>query len=125
MSSQLLEDIRAAQLNGGNFTFQNGAGGDPDTLGKALVWVYDTATFPFYQAETYHQFHDDMVDHYNKQYHNLQQQLLQQGLIVPTGCPRDSSTPGKGRSGGGSGPAMFSHPSLRQISSSTKADSPD
>jgi hypothetical protein len=35
-----------------------GKGNDPDTLGKQLVYVYDTKTFPFYQAEVYHQVSD-------------------------------------------------------------------
>ncbi len=33
-----------------------GKGNDPDTLGTKKVFVYDTAKFPFYQAEVYHQF---------------------------------------------------------------------
>jgi hypothetical protein len=32
-----------------------GAGGDADT--RNTVWVYDTAAFPFYDAEVYHQNH--------------------------------------------------------------------
>jgi len=37
------------------FDLALGKGNDPDTLGKALVYVYDTKSFPFYQAEVYHQ----------------------------------------------------------------------
>jgi hypothetical protein len=37
------------------FNLALGQGNDPDTLGKALVYVYDTKRFPFYQAEVYHQ----------------------------------------------------------------------
>jgi hypothetical protein len=37
------------------FNLALGKGNDPDTLGKALVYVYDTKRFPFYQAEVYHQ----------------------------------------------------------------------
>lgn len=39
------------------FSLKAGKGSDPDTLGKQLVYVYDTKEFPFYQAEIYHQFH--------------------------------------------------------------------
>ena len=39
------------------FKLQAGKGSDPDTLGRQLVYVYDTKDFPFYQAEIYHQFH--------------------------------------------------------------------
>jgi hypothetical protein len=39
------------------FKLEAGKGSDPDTLGKQLVYVYDTKDFPFYQAEVYHQFH--------------------------------------------------------------------
>ncbi len=37
------------------FTLVAMKGNDPDTLGKKLVYVYDTKKFPFYQAEVYHQ----------------------------------------------------------------------
>ena len=33
-----------------------GKGSDPDTLGKQLVYLYDTDEFSFCQAEIYHQF---------------------------------------------------------------------
>jgi hypothetical protein len=33
-----------------------GKGNDPDTLGTKSVYVYDTKSYPFYQAEVYHQF---------------------------------------------------------------------
>lgn len=47
----------AAKAKG--MTLEEGKGNDPDTLGKKLVYVYDTAKYPFYQAEVYHQFHND------------------------------------------------------------------
>lgn len=37
------------------FNLVVGKGNDPDTLGKQIVYVYDTEKFPFYQAEVYHQ----------------------------------------------------------------------
>lgn len=36
-------------------TLKEGKGDDDDTLRKKLVYVYDTAKFPFYRAEVYHQ----------------------------------------------------------------------
>lgn len=48
--------VEAAASNAG-FSLLPGKGNDPDTLGKKLVYVYDSNTFPFYQAEVYHQFH--------------------------------------------------------------------
>lgn len=37
------------------FSLVPGKGNDPDTLGKQLVYVYDSKKFPFYQGEVYHQ----------------------------------------------------------------------
>lgn len=34
-----------------------GKGNDADTLGKKMVWVMDSDTFPFKPAEVYHQYH--------------------------------------------------------------------
>lgn len=48
------EVAAAAEAKG--MTLEAGKGNDPDTLGRKLVYVYDTAKFPFYQAEVYHQF---------------------------------------------------------------------
>jgi peptide methionine sulfoxide reductase MsrA len=39
-----------------------GKGKDSDTLGRNLVWVYDSDKFPFYQAEVYHQFHGKFIE---------------------------------------------------------------
>lgn len=65
-----------------------GKGNDPDTLGKKLVFVYDTNEFPFHQAEVYHQFHDDFQSPaYGRKYNNLANALLESGHIKGTGCP--------------------------------------
>eukprot|EP00542_Grammatophora_oceanica_P021100 CAMPEP_0194033354 /NCGR_PEP_ID=MMETSP0009_2-20130614/6087_1 /TAXON_ID=210454 /ORGANISM="Grammatophora oceanica, Strain CCMP 410" /LENGTH=245 /DNA_ID=CAMNT_0038674041 /DNA_START=52 /DNA_END=789 /DNA_ORIENTATION=+ len=83
----LYPDIEAAATEAG-FTLREGSGNDPDTLGKALVWVYDTAKFPFHQAEVYHQYHDDFQSPaYGKKYNNLANVALEEGRIVGTGCP--------------------------------------
>jgi hypothetical protein len=66
-----------------------GAGSDPDTLGKKSVYVMDSGTFPFRPAEVYHQFHDGFMvgEQYPPSYNALRDQALQQGLIQHTGCP--------------------------------------
>ena len=51
---QSYPDVEKAAAKYG-FNLALGQGNDPDTLGKALVYVYDTGRFPFYQAEVYHQ----------------------------------------------------------------------
>eukprot|EP00913_Durusdinium_trenchii_P012229 g11483.t1 len=85
-------DRRAAR-DGWWFELKAGQGDDPDTLGKALVWVYDTATYPFIQAEVYHQFHDDFLPggNYPQSYNAHVTTLLEDGRIVHTGCPRDQA----------------------------------
>ena len=47
--------------NEAGFQLVAGKGSDPDTLKKQIVYVYDTAKYPFYQAEIYHQFHVRIV----------------------------------------------------------------
>jgi hypothetical protein len=70
------------------FTLVPGKGNDPDTLGKQIVYVYDTAKFPFYRAEVYHQYHNDFQSPpYGKAYNQLADLALEEGRIGPTGCP--------------------------------------
>merc|ERR1711976_1153389 len=65
-----------------------GKGNDPDTLGTKQVFVYDTAKFPFYQAEIYHQFHNDFQSPaYGKKYNDLQKLAFDDGRLQITGCP--------------------------------------
>lgn len=65
-----------------------GKGNDPDTLGKQLIYVYDTAKFPFYQGEVYHQYHNDFQSPpYGKAYNNLANLAFEEGRIRGTGCP--------------------------------------
>jgi peptide methionine sulfoxide reductase MsrA len=69
-------------------TLVDGKGNDPDTLGKRLVYVYDSNKFPFYQAEFYHQYHNDfLTPAYGKEYNNLAEHALKDGRIKITGCP--------------------------------------
>lgn len=65
-----------------------GKGNDPDTLGTKKIYVYDTAKFPFYQAEVYHQFHNDFQSPaYGKKYNELANLAFEDGRIKTTGCP--------------------------------------
>lgn len=64
-----------------------GSGDDADARGT--VWVLDSAQFPFFQAEVYHQFHDDMTEVYSAAYHALKAAFVGAGRLRATGCPRD------------------------------------
>jgi methionine-R-sulfoxide reductase len=64
--------------------------GAADTLDEQTIYVYDTASFPFYRGEQYHQFHSNNVlrralpANYTGALKETQARL---GLIDPTGCP--------------------------------------
>ena len=80
------EALKAAIAKG--MTLENGKGNDPDTLGRKLVYVYDTKSFPFYQGEVYHQFHNDFQSPaYGKEYNDLVNVALDNGRVEVTGCP--------------------------------------
>mmetsp|Transcript_28860 Transcript_28860/g.42748 ORF Transcript_28860/g.42748 Transcript_28860/m.42748 type:complete len:290 (+) Transcript_28860:42-911(+) len=65
-----------------------GEGNEPDTLEAKTVYVYDTITFPFYQAEVYHQFHNDFQSAaYGEEYNNLAHEAFEDGRLKITGCP--------------------------------------
>ena len=65
-----------------------GLGNEPDTYGTKTIYVYDTKRFPFFQAEVYHQYHNDFQSPpYGKQYNNLAEQAFLQGRLKLTGCP--------------------------------------
>jgi hypothetical protein len=70
------------------FKLVEGKGNDGDTLGKQIVFVYDSLKFPFYQAEVYHQYHNDFQSPpYGKEYNQLVNLALEEGRIKATGCP--------------------------------------
>lgn len=70
------------------FTLEVGKGNDPDTFGKQLVYVYDTNQFPFFQAEIYHQYHDDFQSPpYGRTYNKLADAAFEDGRLKVTGCP--------------------------------------
>jgi len=65
-----------------------GEGNDPDTLGKKMVYVMDSNAYPFYQAEVYHQFHNDFQSPaYGKAYNGLVDAAVDDGRVKITGCP--------------------------------------
>lgn len=78
--------LAAAQQKG--MALNIGSGNEPDTFGTKSVYVMDTATFPFYQAEVYHQFHDDFQSKaYGKKYNGLADLAFDDGRLKVTGCP--------------------------------------
>lgn len=80
-------EVQDAATNAG-FTLVEGKGNEPDTFGKQIVYVYDSNQFPFYQAEVYHQYHNDFQSPpYGKAYNKLADLALEEGRIHETGCP--------------------------------------
>lgn len=70
------------------FKLVEGKGNDGDTLGKQIVYVYDSTKFPFYQGEVYHQYHNDFQSPaYGKAYNDLAQAAFDDGRLKVTGCP--------------------------------------
>lgn len=87
MNNEYYKEVEAAAVAKG-MKLELGKGNDPDTLGTKKVFVYDTAKFPFYQAEVYHQFHNDFQSPpYGKKYNSLANQAFEEGRLKVTGCP--------------------------------------
>ena len=87
MSHATYPGVEEAAAKAG-FKLVEGKGNDPDTLRKRVVFVYDTAKFPFHQAELYHQFHNDFQSpSYGKAYNALASAAYEAGRIQSTGCP--------------------------------------
>jgi len=83
----MFDQVEAAARDRG-MALVDGKGNDPDTLGKRIVYVMDTKKFPFYQAEVYHQYHNDFLSApYGKQYNDLADVGVDDGRIEITGCP--------------------------------------
>lgn len=79
--------VEASQKAGDKLDFARGKGDDPDR--RALVFVMDTAEFPFYVAENYHQFHDGFAfsENYPNSYNNLANKLAKEGTLGKSDCP--------------------------------------
>lgn len=89
MASPLISTLtRAAH---GLVTLEEGVGDDPDNFAKATVYVYDTETYPFHQAELYHQFHDGFMkdQEYPENYGQLRKVMEDSGKIKSYGCPEE------------------------------------
>jgi len=82
MNSPLLSQLRGLP---GSVDLVAGDGSEGDNIGTKKVYVYDTAFFPATVAENYHQFHDDMVERYGREYNALRK------YAQKTQCPGDSS----------------------------------
>ena len=80
------EVVEVASKSG--FSLVSGKGNDPDTLGKQVVYVMDSNEFPFYQAEVYHQYHNDFQSPpYGKNYNKLADIAFEDGRIKSVMCP--------------------------------------
>ena len=79
--------IDASKSAGDKLDFAKGKGDDPDR--RALAFVMDTAEFPFYVAEQYHQFHDgfNFGENYPSSYNNLASKLAKEGTLGTSDCP--------------------------------------
>ncbi|CAE8734379.1 unnamed protein product [Polarella glacialis] len=66
---------------GGQASLEAGSGNEEDTLKQRRLLVYDMDTFPFHQAELYHQFHD-----YQGGWRN---QLQGDGRLHDVDCPNE------------------------------------
>jgi peptide methionine sulfoxide reductase MsrA len=64
-----------------------GGGSDPDARG--LAFVMDTADFPFFVGEQYHQFHDgfNWGENYPGSYNGLAAQLAKENKLGVSDCP--------------------------------------
>jgi len=79
--------VEASQKQGDKLSFAKGKGDDSDS--KALAWVYDTNDYPFYIAESYHQFHDGFAfgEDYPGAYNKLGAVKSKAGNFKGTACP--------------------------------------
>jgi hypothetical protein len=80
MNNAYYKEVEAAAIAKG-FKLELGKGNDPDTLGLKKVFVHDTAKFPFYQAEVYHQFRK-----YQSDYVRVLDKITQLTLTQPFCC---------------------------------------
>jgi hypothetical protein len=90
MNSPFLKDIQESLNNSGKILkLVAGKGNDEDTLGKGIVYVMDSDTFPFHQAELYHQYHDGFMpgEQYPRSYNTIAKQMYDAGKLGSTGCP--------------------------------------
>lgn len=79
--------IATSQATGDKLDFAKGKGDDPDA--RALTFVMDTADYPFFVAEQYHQFHDgfNWGENYPNSYNDLAGKLAKQNVLGESKCP--------------------------------------
>ena len=79
--------ISSSQAVGDKLNFAVGAGNDRDARG--LSYIMDTAKFPFYTVEQYHQFHDgfNLNENYPNSYNSLAGKLAKDGKLAVNTCP--------------------------------------
>jgi peptide methionine sulfoxide reductase MsrA len=79
--------IATSQASGDKLDFAKGKGNDPDA--RALTFVMDTANYPFFVAEQYHQFHDgfNWGENYPNSYNDLAGKLAKQNVLGESKCP--------------------------------------
>jgi peptide methionine sulfoxide reductase MsrA len=79
--------IATSQASGDKLDFAKGKGDDPDA--RALTFVMDTANYPFFVAEQYHQFHDgfNWGENYPNSYNDLAGKLAKQNVLGESKCP--------------------------------------
>lgn len=82
--------IEVSQANGDKLDFAKGKGDDPDA--RALSFVMDSAEYPFFVGEQYHQFHDgfNWGEDYPNSYNSLASKLAKSGKLGDSQCPNGS-----------------------------------
>jgi len=91
ISGSLFNVIKSSQPQDKKWELREGKGDDADTLGSKHIWVYDSTKFPFYQAEIYHQFHNDYLPGgvYGASYNSFRSKYACLGKLQPTLCLND------------------------------------
>mmetsp|Transcript_33702 Transcript_33702/g.108318 ORF Transcript_33702/g.108318 Transcript_33702/m.108318 type:complete len:269 (+) Transcript_33702:14-820(+) len=81
------ELVDASRENGDKLDFAKGKGGDPDA--RAVAFVMDTNSHPFYLGELYHQFHDGFAwgEDYPGEYNGITKKLVKSNMLADAGCP--------------------------------------
>jgi peptide methionine sulfoxide reductase MsrA len=79
--------IETSKQTGDKLDFAKGGGSDPDARG--LAFVMDTADFPFFVGEQYHQFHDgfNFGENYPGSYNDLAAKLAKENKLGVSDCP--------------------------------------
>ena len=84
-NTAVMAELRKENVH--NMTFRAGHGSDADTFGTNTVFILDSMTHPFFQAELCLQFHNNQTGQYTPSYHALKAVLMKEGRLVNTSCP--------------------------------------